>query len=406
MRRMDGLSAERLASAGGTTRETIQRLSDLGLVEIGDDGYPRPSIARVRLLLGFQSIGVSLEAVAEGARVGAFDLRFIDELMPSPTPLLEETYDGLADRLELPVATADSLREILGTIDASGEEPVREDDAQIFALLVDARTQGASDRDLVRIIGIMATAMQTIVRAQRDFVEEVLITPALDAGLSERDALATTSAARREYRRIGAELTMTLLRRFVDDAVFQNLVEMGERALRREGIVQSGARSVPAIAFADVTGYTAITDELGDEEAATTARRFGTVVDRSSVIHGGRLVKLLGDGAMIVFDDVKHAVEWAVGLTDRADEEHLPPMHVGIDAGSFVRRDGDYFGAVVNVASRVADRAGPGEVLVTPTVAEGCTALPGIGFEEVGLTRLKNVAAPVLLFRANAIPVA
>jgi hypothetical protein len=73
--------------------------------------------------------------------------------------------------------------------------------------------------------------VQTIVRAQRDFVDEVLIRPAMESGLSEGEALASTSAARREYRRVGAELARLLLRRFVDDAILQNLVVMGERAL-------------------------------------------------------------------------------------------------------------------------------------------------------------------------------
>jgi hypothetical protein len=116
---MDGLSTEGWASAGGTTSETVGRLTEFGLLDpAGDKGHGPAAIARVRLLLGFSSIGVPLEAVAEGARSGAFDLGFIDERMPAPPALTDERHDDLVERLDLPAPTADSLREMLGTIGA------------------------------------------------------------------------------------------------------------------------------------------------------------------------------------------------------------------------------------------------------------------------------------------------
>jgi adenylate cyclase len=110
-------------------------------------------------------------------------------------------------------------------------------------------------------------------------------------------------------------------------------------------------------------------------------------------------VKLLGDGAMVAFHDVVDAVGWAQGFVGSVEREGLPPVHIGVDAGRFVRRDGDFFGSVVNVASRLAGEAHAGEVLVTERVAERASAVQGPRFEPAGLRTLKNVATPIQVFR-------
>ncbi len=79
----------------------------------------------------------------------------------------------------------------------------------------------------------------------------------------------------------------------------------------------------------------------------------------------------------------------------------LRPLHAGVDAGPMIRRDGDYFGTVVKVASRVAAEAAAGEVLVTPEVVAAREGNGGIRFDSLGAVALKNVARPVDLFRAR-----
>jgi adenylate cyclase len=102
---------------------------------------------------------------------------------------------------------------------------------------------------------------------------------------------------------------------------------------------------------------------------------------------------------MFHFREPAAAVECALELVERAPEEGLPPAHVGVSVGPVVVRDGDYFGRTVNVAARVADRAGPHEVFVTAEVV--AAAGDSARFTEVGAFELKGLAEPLVLHRAE-----
>ena len=122
--------------------------------------------------------------------------------------------------------------------------------------------------------------------------------------------------------------------------------------------------------FLDITGYTQLTEERGDEAAADLAARLAALVRRASQGHGGTPVKWLGDGVMFYFRKPGAAVLAALEMVEVVGRDGLPPAHVGIDAGPVVFQEGDYFGRTVNIASRIADYARPGEVLVSQDVVD------------------------------------
>src|SRR4029450_11827146 len=95
-----------------------------------------------------------------------------------------------------------------------------------------------------------------------------------------------------------------------------------------------------------------------------TATLFQRHADTAATHHGGRLVKLLGDGALLRFPDPMAGVEASLDLIEAMRREGLPTAHAGIDVGPVVERDLDVFGRTVNLASRIAEAAGPGGVLV------------------------------------------
>jgi class 3 adenylate cyclase len=163
----------------------------------------------------------------------------------------------------------------------------------------------------------------------------------------------------------------------------------------------------PAIVFADLAGYTRLTEELGDEGAAGVALRLAELALETAGRRGGRLVKLLGDGVMLQFARPRAAVEAALDLVGAVEAAGLPVAHVGIDAGRVIARDGDFFGRTVILASRLSGAAGPGEVLVSSSVVAAVAAADAadpvshrpLTFGPLGTIHLKGITDPVEVHR-------
>jgi adenylate cyclase len=179
----------------------------------------------------------------------------------------------------------------------------------------------------------------------------------------------------------------------------QNAVENVEGALERAGL-HSRLHRPPAVCFLDITGYTRLTEERGDEAAADLAARLGTMVRRSSQEHGGQPVKWLGDGVMFYFADPGRSVLAALDMVEGVATHALPPARVGIHAGPVVFQEGDYFGRTVNIAARIAEYARPGEVLVTREVVDAADGTP-VTFPEIGPVELKGVSGTLRLYTAR-----
>jgi adenylate cyclase len=119
-----------------------------------------------------------------------------------------------------------------------------------------------------------------------------------------------------------------------------------------------------ACVFADLSGYTRLTEELGDEAAAQMALRLAELMQEVADRHCGLVVKMLGDGVHFYFEEPSNAVLGSLELVERAQPQGLPPAHVGVNAGPMTYTDGDYYGLTVIIAARIASEAGPGQVLV------------------------------------------
>ena len=153
--------------------------------------------------------------------------------------------------------------------------------------------------------------------------------------------------------------------------------------------------------FADIAGYSALTEAHGDEAAADLAADFSRgVADAAG--EQGEVVKTIGDAVMLRFDDAGEAVRLGLRIPHEVWTGHgLPAAAVGMHRGAAVERHGDWFGSAVNVAARLAGLAAGGEVLVSRTVREAAGAVPGVHFEDQGEKSLRNLAAPVGVFAAE-----
>ncbi len=180
-----------------------------------------------------------------------------------------------------------------------------------------------------------------------------------------------------------------------------NIIDAFETMMEEAGI-HSRLERVPAICFLDITGYTRLTQEHGDDVAADLAATVARLVQRSSVQHGGKPIKWLGDGVMFYFRDPGPGVRAALEMVDGLEEAGLPPAHVGLHAGPVLYQQGDYFGQTVNLTARIADYARPGEVLVSDAVADASKD-KGIAFGDIGAVELKGVSGTVQLLRAHLV---
>jgi len=161
--------------------------------------------------------------------------------------------------------------------------------------------------------------------------------------------------------------------------------------------IHSRLERLPAICFLDITGYTRLTQERGDEAAADLATTLARLVQRNSVQHGGKPIKWLGDGVMFYFPNPGEAALAALDMVEGVAAHDLPPARVGIHAGPVVFQEGDYFGRTVNIAARIAEFARPGEVLVSREVVDAADP-DGVAVTEIGPIDLKGVAEPLTLF--------
>lgn len=153
--------------------------------------------------------------------------------------------------------------------------------------------------------------------------------------------------------------------------------------------------------FADLSGFTALTEAHGDEEAADLVEEFVAEVRTLLPRHQAEEVKCIGDAVMIRCEDAAQAVRLGVSIVAVIGDRHgFPMVRVGIDTGSAAERNGDWFGATVNLAARVAGAAADGEVLLTEATRAAAQPLSEIHLVERGRRTLKNLSEPVQLYAA------
>ena len=397
------LSAGELATASGAPLELIHRLVDLGVVprRDGDRPFGRGDIHRIRLARAFERSGIPFEAIGVAIASGRLSFDFVDEMFIYDAPLTGRTFREVADDLGIPLETLTLLYAMWGLPRPSGDDVVREDDAPTFAewksflppeaLNEELLTQGA------RLFGEATTRLADWGFAvYRAYIEA----PMLAAGMSAQATVDATSAFSATGIPMMERQLAWLLRRKLEHNAFQLIVEHVENAVEAAGAAQAAAPSPPAICFVDLSGYTALTEEIGDRAAADRAERLGTLLQELAHGHGGRVVKLLGDGAMLHFGDPAAAVMCALEIVERVGAEGLPQARAGLAAGPVVFQSGDCYGRVVNLAARVMGQAKPGQVLATPEVV-GATPATSARFESIGSVQLKGIAVAVAIAAAS-----
>ena len=159
------------------------------------------------------------------------------------------------------------------------------------------------------------------------------------------------------------------------------------------------------ILFTDVEGSTALRAARGDAEAQEILRSCDALARQQIAAHGGHAIKSLGDGVMASFASPVKAVICALAIGSAMAEQRGHDMggqvrlRMGLHTGMTAEEAGDLFGAAVNAAARIADRARGGEVLVSETVRQLCGTTPGVTFEDRSHLRLRGFPQRWHLYR-------
>ncbi len=167
-------------------------------------------------------------------------------------------------------------------------------------------------------------------------------------------------------------------------------------------------RRLAAILAADVVGYSRLMgeDEAGTLEALKSRRK--TILEPRVREHGGRIVKVMGDGVLVAFPSAVNAVECAIALQQsmaEADsgipEERRIVLRIGVNLGDLIVEGGDLYGDGVNVAARLEALAEPGGICISGTVHDHVKAKLKLAYDDLGAQSLKNIAEPVRVYRVQ-----
>jgi class 3 adenylate cyclase len=152
--------------------------------------------------------------------------------------------------------------------------------------------------------------------------------------------------------------------------------------------------------FADLAGFTALTEAHGDEDAVELVQEFCALLRDLLPGHGGHEVKTIGDAMMVRVDDPRKAVELGLKIVEEVgNRPGFPVVRVGMHTGTAIERGGDWFGATVNLAARISAAAAGDEVLISEATLHAAGSLTGVELGRHGHATFKNVREPIALYR-------
>ncbi|MDJ0960069.1 MAG: adenylate/guanylate cyclase domain-containing protein [Acidimicrobiia bacterium] len=178
----------------------------------------------------------------------------------------------------------------------------------------------------------------------------------------------------------GVDLTTTL------DTLIAALLDTHE-----EIAIDVGAEGTMTLVFTDMVDSTVLAERLGDAAWADVVRRHEMAIRTTTESHGGRVIKLLGDGSMLAFESARGAVRAAVDIQRSVADEPFS-VRIGMHTGDIIRTESDVLGVTVNKAARVASAAGPGQIMVSSTTRDLMGAIDGVHAGETRIVTLKGLS--------------
>jgi adenylate cyclase len=395
----DRLTEDELAERAGTSVEGVRRLVDLGILEPEQGSFPRRDVMRARVVADLEGKGIDAKALAGALASGHLTLGYL-ESAGRRFPRSDRTFAQVSEDIGISFETLGMLYVAFGLPRPRSDELVREEDLQVIRAFPVLFGAGVGEGDVLRAVRVWGDSARRVAQFQTHYFHNTIEQPFRGAGLRDNEAF---EAAIREVGlrmgHSGEQMLGWLFRRHAEAFFTEHQFEHVETALEEAGIRQRSSRGVEAAAFADLSGYTRLTEEAGDEVAAGISLALAQLVNEIAARHRGDVVKMLGDGVHFHFRDPGDAVRASLEIVESVRPRGLPPAHVGVNAGSMIYDEGDYFGRTVNIAARIASTASADRVFVGEDLV-GTVEPRGFAVLEVGKFELKGIAERVMIYEA------
>lgn len=401
---INALSRAELAAMADVVEEEIDRLVEAGvLIERDSPAGPFRGIdvLKIRLARACEQGGIPMGAMAAAIEEGRLSFAFLEAWpFEAATTRAAQTHAELAAQVGL---TFETLRTIVTAFGFSPPHPsdvVVEAERPIALLMGKAiELDVINEQAAVRLASIYVEVFRRVAAAENEVYHAGMEMPLLRAGMGDRTSMEVASKMGVGLLPLLDGAVFAAYRRQQELAWTEHQIEHVEQAVGSAGISLPPGPP-PAMSFVDLSGYTRLTEERGDQAAASIAAELSDIVQEGPRRYRGEVVKWVGDGVMFRFREPAGAVMAALELVQDVPAAGLPPAHVGVAAGPVIQQGGDYYGRTVNLASRISDRAAGGQVLVNTLVVEA-TSRPDVRFDSIGPVELKGMPRPIELFEAR-----
>ena len=377
----------------GVQSATLARWQRAGLLPTAAASWDDTAVAQARVVARLRARGHSIAAIGRATQSGRLAFSAVEDLLPDPEQRVYSVKEA-AREVDMEPALVERPMTTLGFSPATRDR-LDEDDLQLLRYAAAVLAAGFPLVAFLQLVRVYGQALAQVADAEVRLFHLYVHEPLMRDGVPGLQVAEEMQGLAGELLPLASPMMDHIHQRFLSFFLEQDIIGHMEDELSGDAPAELGRLRV-TIAFADLAGYTRLTEEQGDVEAVSAVERFVEHVEHT-LPEDARIIKTIGDGVMVVGSDTGALADWAVGFQALQDERPLP--RIGLHCGKAIYRDGDYFGREVNQAARVAARAAGGEVLVTRPIVEA--AGPHLAFERIGEVRLKGFSDVTEIFIAR-----
>ncbi|MFY9487351.1 MAG: adenylate cyclase regulatory domain-containing protein [Solirubrobacterales bacterium] len=390
------ISAEHVAERAGVSVGTLKRWVKAGAIPQHHGEWTPAAAAHARIVAQLRRSGQPLEEIVKAASDGRLVLGAADGLFAPETQIF--TLREAAKAAKMKPELAERIWISLG-FSTESINKATEMDVEALKRVAEVLDAGVPVGALLQVIRVAAKSFADIADAESRLIRMFVHEPMLESGAQSKEISqvmgAMIEAVLPHMSPLFEYMHSRFLQQYTEQIQIANV--QGDRIRGSRG---GTGRLDVTICFVDISGFTRYTEQAGVEKAFEQADQLRNHI-QATLPDSARLIKLTGDGAMVVGSEPAELTSWAVALA--AEEETPFKLRIGLDFGEALYRDGDYFGGAINMAARVLNRADAEEALATDQLRAQIPnrAAAGLRFVSIGKVRLKGFDAPVELFRVE-----